>query len=152
VPVVGGSRGGRSRWANTKFAVRPLRLRSGSSRVGAPHLTPSDLTGKLDVLRVELPEVRSFRQLSRGQARRDHRLGRQAHGLALWPDEGLPAEEQPGPVGPVRGAVPGFTEGALKREGRAAAGLSHLLTGRVPILRCALPEKNGLRGLGYGRR
>jgi hypothetical protein len=60
--------------------------------------------------------VRPIGSLPRDDARRSDRLGRQADGLALRPDEGLPAQEPSGPLGPVRRAVPGFAEGALKAK------------------------------------
>jgi hypothetical protein len=49
--------------------------------------------------------------LSRDDACRANRLGRQVDGLALRPDEGLPAQAESRPLGPVRGALPRFAQG-----------------------------------------
>ena len=76
-------------------------------------LTPRDLVEKLDVLRVECDKC--------GRSGR-YRVIKLAEQLGwdgkltdcLQTNEGLPAQAKPGPLRPLRRAVPGFAEDVLR--------------------------------------
>jgi hypothetical protein len=83
----------------------------------APHsgsLTPADLIGKLDVLRIECPKLRALWPIQRRPSNRTHRCQRQADGL---PDGShhceLSAPELDRHERPMRGDVFGLREGVL---------------------------------------